>query len=128
MAKKVLIQSCPRAEKPSGSDYSFSALFLPNPFGVPSLKNLTGKDKKVQEWIERSYLEQSGREFSEYFHDALGFFPHILEMKDKDQIKINVFCVGGKHRSVFFAEKFKEYLEKTGDFEDVSVEHTGLKE
>lgn len=88
---------------PQDSNYVLDVRFLSNPFYVPELKPLTGKDPAVQEYLMSfsetdEFLEQSGR-----FLDFI--IPRYLET-GKAQLHVAVGCTGGRHRSVAVVEWF----------------------
>lgn len=86
---------------PQDSNYVLDVRFLPNPFYVPELKNLTGEDDAVRDYLRSfpetvDFLEQSGR-----FLDFV--VPRYLET-GKAQLHVAIGCTGGRHRSVAIAE------------------------
>lgn len=86
---------------PQDSNYIFDVRFLSNPFYVPELKPLTGKDAAVREYLlsfpeTAEFLEQTGR-----FLDFV--VPRYMEA-GKAQLHVAVGCTGGRHRSVAVAE------------------------
>ncbi len=92
---------------PVDADLVFDTRFLPNPFYVDSLRNRTGRDEKVKEYILEgketlSFLAQLNR-----FVDFL--IPRFIR-EGKSYLTISVGCTGGRHRSVIIAEKLKEHL------------------
>lgn len=96
---------------PQDSNYVFDVRFLPNPFYVPELKPLTGKDPAVQEYLmsfpeTNEFLEQSGR-----FLDFV--IPRYLET-GKAQLHVAIGCTGGRHRSVACAEWLRIRYENLG--------------
>ena len=76
---------------PQDSNYVFDVRFLPNPFYVPELKPLTGKDPAVQEFVIPRYLETG-----------------------KAQLHVAIGCTGGRHRSVACAEWLRIRYENLG--------------
>ncbi len=94
---------------PTESDVMFDVRFLPNPFYVPSLKKLTGNNKKVRDYIFKSELAE---EFVESTHSLLASMVQGYINEGKYHLNIAFGCTGGHHRSVAIAnavaEKFKE--------------------
>lgn len=80
---------------------------LPNPFYVEELKEKTGLDKEVRDYVMAS-------EDSKKFLDRLlAFIDCAVPMyakEGKSQLVISIGCTGGKHRSVTFAELIGEHL------------------
>jgi Predicted P-loop-containing kinase len=87
---------------PQDADIVFDVRCLPNPFYIPELKEKTGYEKDVVDYIFS--LEEATELFvktDELLHIALPLY--IKE--GKSQLTIAIGCTGGKHRSVAFAEK-----------------------
>lgn len=96
---------------PSDADLVFDVRCLPNPYYDPSLRELTG-------------LEQPVRDFVLKFPQAVGLLPKLLDLLDyliplynqegKSQLVVAVGCTGGKHRSVVFAQQLAAHLTRCG--------------
>ena len=106
---------------PLDADIVFDMRFLPNPFWVPELRALTGRDEDVAEFV----LSQEGA--SEFLDRAT----HLLESmtagyvrEGRRYVTIAVGCTGGKHRSVAVAEALSKRLE--GDRVETFVVHRDL--
>ena len=96
---------------PTESDVMFDVRFLPNPFYVPSLKKLTGNNKKVRDYIFRSRL---AGEFVDSVHSLLNsMVPGYIE-EGKYHLNIAFGCTGGHHRSVAIANAVAEEFKKDG--------------
>jgi UPF0042 nucleotide-binding protein len=94
---------------PVDADLVFDVRCLPNPHFVDSLRQLTGRDKAVIEYMERHV---STREFIEKLTTFLKFaLPHYVH-EGKSYLTIAVGCTGGQHRSVMIAESLKKSLSK----------------
>ena len=86
---------------PVDSDYVIDVRFLPNPFYVSSLRNLSGKDKEVQKFIT------SSGEICEFVDRLILLFEKVFALyrsTGKNLIHIAIGCTGGRHRSVAVAE------------------------
>lgn len=102
---------------PLDSDLVLDVRFLPNPFYVEELRNQTGNDQPVVDYICRypqtfEYLKLEAKRF-----DFL--IPQYIK-EGKSQLVISVGCTGGQHRSVFVANRIYEYLSTQGYKVDVS--------
>lgn len=86
---------------PREADLSFDVRFLPNPHYEPELRELTGRDPAVIEYVENA--------------DGIGeFYSHLIPLLDylipayikegKSHLTIGIGCTGGRHRSVVIAE------------------------
>jgi len=85
---------------PSDADLVFDVRFLPNPYYIDTLKNKTGLDKDVREYVN-SFPQT--KEFSKKLDEMITFLlPHFVE-EGKTQLVIAIGCTGGKHRSVTLA-------------------------
>lgn len=93
------------------SDIVMDVRFLPNPFYVPELKEQTGLDKPVQEYIQS--FEES-REFQERFADLIKYLIPKYIKEGKSYLTIAIGCTGGKHRSVYMAHRLAQYLRAQG--------------
>ncbi|WP_345764701.1 RNase adapter RapZ [Diaminobutyricibacter sp. McL0608] len=93
---------------PSDADLVSDARFLPNPFWIPELRNLTGQDEEVRDYV----LGQPGaREFIDAYVDALTPVLAGYQRENKRHATIAVGCTGGKHRSVAIAEELVTRLQ-----------------
>jgi len=86
---------------PADSDYVFDVRFLPNPFYESALRNLSGKDRRVQDFITASgeivdFVDQLAVLLQKVFP--------LYRNTGKNQIHIAVGCTGGRHRSVAVTE------------------------
>jgi UPF0042 nucleotide-binding protein len=96
---------------PIEADLLFDVRFMPNPFYIPELRNRTGLDDIVKNFVFG--LEQSN-EFLKRICDLLDFlFPHYIE-EGRRYLVICFGCTGGKHRAPAVAQALHEYLCKQG--------------
>lgn len=92
---------------PHDSDLVFDVRFLPNPYYVDSLKNHTGNEKIVQDYVMKF---NKSKIFLDKLIDILEFLlPNYIE-EGKSNIVISIGCTGGKHRSVTIANKIAEHF------------------
>ncbi len=96
---------------PGEADLVFDVRCLPNPFYVPELKKLTGLDEAVREYVMK--FPQSV-EFENKIFDMADFLLPLYVSEGKSRLVIAFGCTGGKHRSVTFAKRIAEHLEKAG--------------
>lgn len=103
---------------PYDADLVFDVRFLPNPNFVPELKELTGLDKPVQDFVK-------GKEETALFIKKLsGLFDFLLPLyvrEGKTYLTIAVGCTGGRHRSVAVAEMLKKNFQSRGL--DILIRH-----
>ncbi|MBR6003790.1 MAG: RNase adapter RapZ [Lachnospiraceae bacterium] len=92
---------------PQDADLVFDVRFLPNPFYVDSLKNLTGLDSAVQDYV-MGYKEAG--EFLDMLENMLRFLIPNYVKEGKYQLVVAIGCTGGHHRSVTLANQLYERL------------------
>lgn len=110
--KVVVVQSFGfKYGMPTLSDYVLDVRVLTNPFYVEKLKNLTGNDQKVVEYI---MAQPQTAAFLEQMEGLIDCVVQEFSRKNRPQIVISVGCTGGRHRSVFAANRIVEHLQKLG--------------
>ena len=96
---------------PMEADMVFDARFLPNPFYIDGLRNLTGLDEPVRNYI---FGFPSAREFLAHLEKLMAFLlPQFVE-EGKSALVIAVGCTGGKHRSVAVTRALAEIIREMG--------------
>lgn len=95
---------------PADSDLIFDVRFLPNPYYVPELKNLTGNDLAVRSFVMEADI---AGEFLNKLEDMLLFLIPNYITEGKNQLVISIGCTGGKHRSVTLVNELAQRLMKT---------------
>ena len=96
---------------PLEADLVFDVRFLPNPYYIPELKNQTGLDEPVKNFV---FKYQQTLDFVTKTEDLLSFLlPNYLD-EGKTDLVIAVGCTGGKHRSVCIAKELFEFVSKKG--------------
>ncbi|NUR80517.1 MAG: RNase adaptor protein RapZ, partial [Dermatophilaceae bacterium] len=89
------------------ADVVFDMRFLPNPYWVPELRALTGRDGPVSEFV----MKQAGAD--EFLDRASGLLDTMIAgyvREGRRYVTVAVGCTGGKHRSVAVAEALSERL------------------
>jgi UPF0042 nucleotide-binding protein len=87
---------------PVDADYVFDIRMLANPHYEPALKDLTGKDAPVVQFLEQD------AEVSQMYEHISQFLAHWLPPLARDHrsyVTVAIGCTGGQHRSVYFVEK-----------------------
>ncbi len=92
---------------PVDSDLVFDVRFLPNPFYIQELKELTGNDAPVSDYVMS--FEESNT-FLYKLTDMIEFLIPQYIKEGKNQLIISIGCTGGKHRSVTLANALYEKL------------------
>ncbi|MCR5332857.1 MAG: RNase adapter RapZ [Bacilli bacterium] len=106
---------------PQDVEIVFDARLLPNPFWVPALKEKTGLDKEVVNYI---FSRKETEEYLKHVTEYLDFYLPKLEESGKKSTTIGIACSGGQHRSVAISEYLKKYYSKRYN---TNVSHRDLK-
>ena len=95
---------------PPDADFVVDARFLPNPYWVPELRELTGRETEVSRYV----LGQRGAAtFVETFAKIINATAPGFEREGKRYVTVAIGCTGGKHRSVAIAEELSRRLRET---------------
>jgi len=94
---------------PLEADLLIDVRFMPNPYFIPELKNLNGKDEQVKQFIKRAPETQN---FLEKYLSLLEYLTPLYEKEGKSYLTIAVGCTGGRHRSVTIAEDISNHIKK----------------
>ncbi len=101
---------------PSDVDMIFDVRCLPNPFYVKELKNLTGNDMRVRDFV---FSGESAEKLFEKQTDLIDFSLPLYISEGKSNLVIGYGCTGGKHRSVVFANALYAHIRGKGYKVDV---------
>lgn len=96
---------------PLESDLLFDTRFLPNPFYMDKLRDKTGKEKKVKEYVLQ---DEETKKFLLRLKSFVDYLMPKFVKEGKSLLTISTGCTGGKHRSVIIAEELKEHLRSQG--------------
>lgn len=96
---------------PADADLVFDVRCFPNPFYVDSLREKTGNDKEVQDYVMAS---EDAQKFLAKLNDMMLMLMPLYVDEGKASITIAIGCTGGRHRSVTFANKLGEALTDAG--------------
>ncbi len=89
------------------ADLMFDVRCLPNPFYIEELRNHTGCDSCVRDYVMG--FEQSQTLFKK-LTDLIDYLIPLYVQEGKSQLVISFGCTGGKHRSITFAELMAKHL------------------
>jgi UPF0042 nucleotide-binding protein len=107
---------------PADADFVFDARGLPNPHWNAELRPLSGRDSAVREFLETQ------SEAGEYVTQVAAFLDTWLPRMQSDTrsyVTIAFGCTGGRHRSVYLAERLAEHARERG-WAEVAVYHREL--
>ena len=96
---------------PLDADLVFDVRCFPNPFYIDELKQKTGNDKEVQDYVMG--FEET-KIFFEKLLDMMCYLIPLYSEEGKTNVTIAIGCTGGKHRSVTIANRFGEEMAKKG--------------
>jgi RNase adapter protein RapZ len=102
---------------PRDADLTFDVRFLPNPHYEAELRELTGRDRAVVDYVENA---DGISEFYDRLTPLLDYLLPAYEQEGKAHLTIGIGCTGGRHRSVVIAEHLaKAYGERDAFLVDV---------
>ena len=96
---------------PHNSELVFDVRFLPNPYFVSALKEKTGNDPSVAQYMLKQ--PETG-EILGRIHDMLEYLLPKYTREGKKYLTISIGCTGGRHRSVLVANELQKRLKKKG--------------
>ena len=107
---------------PADADFVFDARVLPNPHWDARLRPLSGRDVEVREYLE------SQPDVIEYVDQIAGFLDAWLPRLQSDTrsyVTVAFGCTGGRHRSVYLAERMAAHCRERG-WVEVATHHREL--
>ena len=107
---------------PRDVDFVFDTRNLPNPHWQAELRELSGLNTRVRQWLEQA------PEVSRMADDILVFLRDWLpgfEQAQRSYVTVGIGCTGGRHRSVYMVERLAVSLQDS--FPNVLVDHRELK-
>ena len=96
---------------PMDADFVADVRFLPNPFWVPTLRELNGQDKPVSDYVLSS---PGAGDFLDAYERAILVALEGYAHEDKHFVTIAIGCTGGQHRSVVMSEELARRLRAHG--------------
>lgn len=106
---------------PIDADLVFDVRFLPNPHYVDRMREKTGLEQEVADYV---FKWTETKKFLEKLLDLLNYMLPQYKREGKSQLIIGIGCTGGKHRSVAIAESIGKTL--SGDY-DTHVTHRDIE-
>lgn len=94
---------------PKDVDLLLDVRFLPNPFYIPALRNLTGNDPEVYNFV------MDKAETQEFIDKTVTYFDYLFSQyhnEGKMHVIVGIGCTGGQHRSVTLANYFYNHYKK----------------
>ncbi len=93
---------------PLDADFVFDARMLTNPHWIPHLREYTGLSSEITDFFAET------EDIQDFYHDIAGFITKWLPSFKKgtrSYLTIAIGCTGGKHRSVYLAQRLFELLQ-----------------
>lgn len=106
---------------PLETDLVLDVRFIPNPYYIPSLKKLTGNNKKVSQYVLKQPIAQ---EFIVQTDKLINTIIPYYMKEGKYHLNIAFGCTGGQHRSVTLANEMARIFEAEG--KRVTIEHRDI--
>ncbi len=107
---------------PQDVDFVFDTRNLPNPYWQAELREHTGLDDRVRDWLERDpAVDRMAEDILEFLRSWLPGF----EEAQRSYVTIGIGCTGGHHRSVYTVERLAAALRDS--FPEVLVHHRELQ-
>ncbi|MEE8339019.1 MAG: RNase adapter RapZ [Xanthomonadales bacterium] len=107
---------------PQDVDFVFDARNLPNPYWVEELRDFSGLDSKVRQWLESN--ETVDRMYADIEQFLLAWLPDFRNSQ-RSYVTVGIGCTGGKHRSVYLVDRLAKRLRS--DFGRILVHHRELQ-
>ena len=95
----------------SDADLVFDVRFIPNPFYIPELKEHSGREEEVKEYV---FKWPQTNIFIDKLIDMVEFLIPYYVKEGKTQLVIGIGCTGGFHRSVAITNRLTEILKDNG--------------
>ncbi|MGM0417914.1 MAG: RNase adapter RapZ [Thermodesulfobacteriota bacterium] len=94
---------------PKEIDLLIDVRFLPNPYFVNNLKDKTGEDENVKNFVLNNTRAEK---FLKKYSDLLDYLIPLYKREGKAYLTIGVGCTGGRHRSVAISRYLFEYISR----------------
>ncbi|HEX7988851.1 MAG TPA: RNase adapter RapZ [Stenotrophomonas sp.] len=104
---------------PAEADFVFDARVLPNPHWDPELRSLTGRDREVRQYLD---AQPEVVRYVTQLQDLLDTWLPKLGSETRSYVTVAFGCTGGKHRSVYLAERLARHAREQG-WQDVATFH-----
>jgi RNase adapter protein RapZ len=96
---------------PLEADMIMDVRFVENPFFIPALQPLDGRETRVKNFVLSNSVS---REFLGKFFELIDFLLPLYEKEGKAYFTLAIGCTGGRHRSVAIAEALYAHVKKPG--------------
>lgn len=107
---------------PVDTDFVFDVRCLPNPYWEPELRQQTGKERGVQNYLQD---KEEVIQMLDFLKQFLSTWIPRFEAQNRSYMTVSVGCTGGQHRSVYLCEQLA--LEFSQHRSKVSLRHRELE-
>ena len=107
---------------PTDADLVFDVRFLPNPYYIDELRNKTGNDPEIQEYVMGF---EEANEFLDKLTDMLEFLIPNYVKEGKYRLVVAIGCTGGRHRSVTLTNALYNRLKDHGNY-GIKLDHKDI--
>lgn len=107
---------------PADADFVFDARVLPNPHWDARLRPLSGRDDAVREYLD---AQPEVCQYVQQVQEFLGTWLPKLSTETRSYVTVAFGCSGGRHRSVYLAERLARHCREAG-WEEVATHHREL--
>lgn len=104
---------------PTDSDFMFDVRCLPNPHWDLSLRDLSGKDQPVIEFLSQNDQVET---MIQSIYDFIQRWINLFANENRSYLTISIGCTGGHHRSVYCTNRIAELLENNSNY-PISTRH-----
>ncbi len=108
---------------PQDVDFIFDARILPNPYWVDGLREYTGMDQPVRDWLEQ---DEAVRGMLTDILDFLKTWLPEFRHSQRSYVTVGIGCTGGRHRSVYLVDRLAQGLGT--DFGEILIHHREMQE
>ncbi len=114
----------PQDTTENGGGFVFDCRFIHNPGKYEEYKNLTGKDEKVIIFLQKQ------AEMADFLSNVYGIIDKSVDnyiKREFSDLMISFGCTGGRHRSVYSAEKLSVHLKEKYPEIEIVVTHQNIE-
>ena len=106
---------------PADADMVFDIRCLPNPYWIEELREMTGLEKAVVDYLEKN---KSAKVMYEDINSYLMKWVPKFEEDNRAYLTVAIGCTGGRHRSVYFAQRLGKQFDNL--YSNVLIRHREL--
>lgn len=106
---------------PASTDFMFDVRCLPNPHWEPELRQFTGREDPIIEFLQNA---DDVNDMYEHIRDFLIRWLPLFDAENRAYLTVSIGCTGGRHRSVYLTERLAAHFSNSRD--NVSIRHREL--